>query len=327
MSSLHKQFIISLNHIGKRLDKFLIDEFEEESRSSIQNSISNGEILVNENIVKTGYKLKENDCISVNIKDKPAIQIQPENIPLEIVFEDDYLIVINKPAGMVVHPGAGNKSGTLVNALLYHYKNLSTVSGVTRPGIVHRLDKDTSGLLVVAKEDKTHRKLQEQFLSKEINRTYQALIWGVPLQKVGEIESFIARSRRDRKKMSVSSSQGKEAITNYKLLKDFKYLSLLQLKLNTGRTHQIRVHLNHINMPVFGDPVYNGRKSQLRRLPSHLQKRGAALLNKISRQALHAKELSFIHPHNSHKISFSTELPEDMDYILNKLEDVLLLKS
>lgn len=327
MSSPHKQFIISSNHIGKRLDKFLIDEFEEKSRSLIQNLISSGEILVNENIVKTGYKLKENDCISVNIKEKPALQIQPENIPLDIVFEDNYLIVINKPAGIVVHPGAGNKSGTLVNALLFHYKNLSTVSGVTRPGIVHRLDKDTTGLLVVAKDDRTHRKLQGQFLSKEIQRTYQSLVWGVPLQKEGVIESFISRSRKDRKKMVASSSQGKEAITNYKLLKDFKYLALLELKLNTGRTHQIRVHLNHINMPIFGDAVYNGRKSQLRRLPSHLQKRGAAILNKIGRQALHAKELSFIHPNNLNKISFSTELPEDMDYILNKLEDVLLLKS
>ncbi len=327
MSSPHKQFIISSNHIGKRLDKFLIDEFEEKSRSLIQNLISSGEILVNNTIVKTGYKLKENDHIAINIKEKPVSLIQPENIPLEIVFEDNYLIVINKSAGMVVHPGAGNKSGTLVNALLFHYKNLSTVSGVTRPGIVHRLDKDTSGLLVVAKDDKTHRKLQEQFLSKEIQRTYQSLVWGVPLKKKGEIESFISRSRKDRKKMAVSLSQGKEAITQYKLLKDFKYLSLLELKLNTGRTHQIRVHLNHINMPVFGDPVYNGRKSQLRRLPSHLQKRGASLLTKISRQALHAKELSFIHPLNSKEMSFSTELPQDMAFLLNKIKDFLLLNS
>jgi 23S rRNA pseudouridine1911/1915/1917 synthase len=322
-----KQIIISSNQKGQRLDKFLLEEFEDTSRAAVQNTINNGEILVNSMIVKTGYKLKENDCITVNIKEKPALHIQPENIPLNIVFEDDSLIVINKSAGMIVHPGAGNKSGTLVNALLYHYKNLSTVSGDTRPGIVHRLDKDTSGLLVVAKDDKTHRILQKQFLTKDIKRTYHSLVWGVPLQKSGEIETYISRSRKDRKKMVASLSQGKEALTNYKLLKDFKYLSWLELKLNTGRTHQIRVHLNHINMPVFGDPVYNGRKSQLRRLPSHLQKRGAALLKKIDRQALHAIKLSFIHPQNNEELTFTTELPEDMDYIFNKLEDVLLLNS
>jgi len=325
--SKKKQIQISSEQSGQRLDKILLDEFEEISRSSIQNLIKDGEILVNGQLVKTGYKLKENDQVSLNIKEKPAIPIQAEKIQLNIVFEDEFLIVINKPAGMVVHPGAGNKSGTLVNALLNHCKELSKVSGSARPGIVHRLDKDTSGLLVVAKDDNIHRKLQEQFLSKEIHRTYHALIWGVPVEKKGEIESFITRSRRDRKKMAVSSSEGKEAKTSYRLLKDFQYLSLLELKLNTGRTHQIRVHLNHINMPVFGDPVYNGRKSQLRRLPAHLQKRGAALLKKINRQALHAKELTFIHPKTSKEVSFSTELPSDMENILAKLEDVLLMKS
>jgi len=322
-----KQIVISSEQSGQRLDKFLFYEFEQTSRSAIQNYILDGEILVNDQVVKTGYKLKEKDQILINIKEKPDTYLQPENIPLNIAYEDEYLMVINKPAGLVVHPGAGNKSGTLVNALINHCTELSKVSGATRPGIVHRLDKDTSGLLVIAKNDKIHKKLQEQFLSKKIHRTYQALIWGVPLEKEGEIESYITRSRKDRKKMTVSSSKGKEAKTNYKLLKDFQYLSLLELKLNTGRTHQIRVHLNHINMPVFGDPVYNGRKSQLRRLPSHLQKRGDSLLKKINRQALHAKELTFIHPHNSKEASFSSELPKDMKGILDKLEDVLLLKS
>ncbi len=327
MFSPIKKFIISKIHIGKRLDKFLIEELNEKSRSSLQNSITKGEILVNNNVVKTGYKLKENDNITINIILDAPENIHPENIKLNIIYEDDSLIVINKPAGMVVHPGAGNKSGTLVNALLYHCNHLSKLSGATRPGIVHRLDKDTSGLLVVAKDDLTHVKLQEQFQTKEIKRVYLALIWGVPVQKQGEIETFISRSRKDRKKMTVSSSGGKEAVTNYKLIKEFQYLSLLELRLNTGRTHQIRVHLNHLNMPVFGDPVYNGRKSQLRRLPSYLQRRGAALLKKINRQSLHAKELSFIHPKDGKRMKFTSELPEDMNYILNKIEDVLLLKE
>ena len=321
-----KQILISSNQSGQRLDKFLFHEFKDISRSAIQNLIIDGEILINDQVVKTGYKIKENDQISINIKEKPVTNLQPENIPLNIIYEDKYLIVINKPAGIVVHPGAGNKSGTLVNALLNHYSELSQISGSTRPGIVHRLDKDTSGLLVVAKDDNTHKKLQEQFLNKKIHRTYQALIWGVPVEKEGEIDANIVRSQRNRKKMTVSSSKGKEAKTNYKLLIDFQYISLLELKLNTGRTHQIRVHLNHINMPVFGDPVYNGRKSQLRRLPSHLQKRGIALLKNINRQALHAKELTFIHTNTSKEVSFSTELPEDMKNLLDKLEDVLLLK-
>ena len=322
-----KQFIISRNHIGKRLDKFLIEEIPEKSRSSIQNSITKGEILVNNAVVKTGYKLKENDRIVININENLQERIQPEDISLNIVYEDDHLIVINKPAGMVVHPGAGNRSGTLVNALLYHCNKLSELSGSLRPGIVHRLDKDTSGLLVVAKDDFTHKKLQEQFQTREIKRVYHAIIWGVPFQKQGEIETFISRSRKDRKKMAVSDVRGKEAVTFYKLIKEFQYLSLLELKLNTGRTHQIRVHLNHLNMPVFGDPIYNGRKSQLRRLPSHLQKRGEALLKKINRQALHAKELSFIHPMKNERMEFKSELPEDMNLILNKIEDVLLLRE
>lgn len=325
MCASDKKIIISSLHSGKRLDIFLLGELKDKSRSSIQNLISSGEILINGQNVKSGYKLKEKDTLTIHIKEKIITHIQAENIPLNIVFEDEFLLVVNKPAGLVVHPGAGNKSGTLVNALQYISKNLSSLSGDTRPGIVHRLDKNTSGLLVVAKDDVTHRKLQKQFDSKDIKRIYNALVWGVPSQKHGVIESNITRSRHDRKKMTVSHSKGKEAITSYKLLKDFKYLSLLELNLKTGRTHQIRVHLNHINLPVFGDPVYNGRKSQLKRLPSHLQKRGASMLKNIERQALHAKKLSFIHPTKGKEMQFESDLPEDMQYILEKLESVLLL--
>lgn len=326
MPSLKQQIIISSNKSGKRLDKFLFDELNEKSRSYIQNSILKGEVLVNDNQVKSGYKLKNNDIININIQKETEISIQPEDLPLDILFEDDSLIIINKPAGMVVHPGAGNKTGTLVNALVYHCNKLSDFNNSLRPGIVHRLDKDTSGLLVVAKDNPTHLNLQEQFKTKEISRVYISLVWGVPLKKEGEIESFIVRSRKDRTKMTVSASQGKAAKTNYKLLIDYKYLSLLELKLNTGRTHQIRVHLAHNNLPVFGDPVYNGRKSQLRRLPSNLQKRGETLLKKINRQTLHAKELSLIHPKTNKKITFKSDLPNDIKDVLENIDKILLLK-
>ena len=325
MSFSNLQFNVTSPHVGKRLDKFLFDELKDKSRSSIQQAISNTNIVVNNKHVKSGYKLKLNDIINVQFKTEPDLKLQPEDIPLKIVFEDDFLVVVDKPSGLVVHPGAGNRSGTLVNALLYHCKNLSSVGGKNRPGIVHRLDKDTSGLIVVAKNNLVHQNLQEQFLSKDIHRKYNALIWGVPPSNTGEIETLITRSRKDRKKMSVSFTRGKEAVTQYKLIQDFTYLSLIELILDTGRTHQIRVHLNHSNMPVFGDPVYNGRKSQLRRLPSHLQKRGASLLKKISRQALHAKELTFIHPLKNKRMIFESQLPEDINNILNSISEVLML--
>jgi 23S rRNA pseudouridine1911/1915/1917 synthase len=325
LSVANLQFIITSPNVSKRLDKFLFNELKDKSRSFIQQAISQNDIVVNNKHVKNGYKLKLNDVINVQFKSEPDFNLNPENIPLEIVFEDDFILVVDKPSGLVVHPGAGNRSGTLVNALLYYCNNLSTVGGKSRPGIVHRLDKETSGLIVVAKNDLVHQKLQEQFLSKDIHRTYNALVWGVPPTNVGEIETLITRSRKDRKKMSVSFTKGKEAITQYKLIQEFTYLSLIELKLNTGRTHQIRVHLNHSNMPVFGDPVYNGRKSQLRRLPSHLQKRGASLLKQISRQALHAKELTFIHPLTKKRMIFESQLPDDFKNILNKISEVLML--
>lgn len=317
--------IISGADSGIRLDKFLLLKLPEFTRSKIQKYIKDKHILVNTLDVKSGYKLKHGDIITFDIPDIKESKLEPENIPLDIVFEDKFIIVINKPAGMIVHPGAGNYNGTLVNALLYHSDQLSSVNGKFRPGIVHRLDKNTSGLLVVAKDDQTHTYLQMQFDTKDIFRTYIALVWGRPAQNEGNIKTFISRSRSDRKKMAVSVYQGKEAITTYKLIKDFQYLSVLKLNLKTGRTHQIRVHLNHINLPVFGDPVYNGRKSQLRRLPSYLQKRGQALLKKIDRQALHAKKLSFIHPKSQKRMEFESELPDDIEKVINSVPGVLLL--
>ena len=325
MNSPNIKFIISENESGERLDKFLQSKLSDYSRSSIQNFINKKNVLVNNQSAKTGYKTKIDDEICLNIPEQKESDLTPEAIPLDIIYEDEFLIVINKPSGLVVHPGAGNFTGTLVNALLHHCNTLSSVNGNLRPGIVHRLDKNTSGLLVVAKDDKIHQLLQKQFDTKDIFRIYIALVWGRPVSNEGEIDTHISRSRRDRKKMAVSEFKGKQAITTYKLIKDYQYLSVLELHLKTGRTHQIRVHLNHISLPVFGDPVYNGRKSQLRRLPSHLQKRGMALLKSIDRQALHAKKLSFIHPIKNERMEFESDLPEDMEKVIGSINKTLML--
>jgi 23S rRNA pseudouridine1911/1915/1917 synthase len=321
-SSLYK---IDTSETGQRLDKFLNQKYPSLSRSHLQNLILQGSVTVNSNQVKTGYQLKSNDEVKIIFPELQASHIEPEDIQLDIIYEDKSLLVVNKPAGMIVHPGAGNISGTLVNALLYRCKNLSGINGVLRPGIVHRLDKFTSGLLVVAKNDQSHVHLSKQFEHKSIFRIYHALVWGVPGEE-GDIITQIGRSRRDRKKMTVLKNGGREAITGYRILKDYLYLSQLEISLKTGRTHQIRVHLNHINHPVFGDPDYNGRKSQIYRLPSHLQKRGSQLLKIITRQALHAKSLQFIHPETDQTVKFNSDLPSDMQQLLDKIEDTLLIK-
>lgn len=320
-SSLYK---IDFSGSGQRLDKFLSQKYPSVTRSYLQNLISQGSITVNAELVKTGYKLKLNDQVKVSFPEIQPSHIEPEDIPLEILHEDKSLLVINKPAGMIVHPGAGNFKGTLVNALLFHCKNLSGINGIIRPGIVHRLDKNTSGLLVVAKNDRSHVNLSRQFEQKSIFRIYHAFVWGVPGEE-GEIITQIGRSKRDRKKMTVLKNGGREAITEYRILRDFLYLSYLEIRIKTGRTHQIRVHLNHINHPVFGDPDYNGRKSQIYRLPSHLQKRGSMLLKSINRQALHAKNLQFIHPETNQIMKFNTDLPADMQHLLDRTNDTLML--
>jgi len=310
---------------GQRLDKFLHQKYPALTRSYLQNLILRGSVTVNSIQVKSGHRLKINDEVEIIFPELQSSHIEPEDIPLDIIYEDKFLLVLNKPAGMIVHPGAGNVSGTLVNALLYSCKNLSGINGVLRPGIVHRLDKFTSGLLVVAKNDQSHVHLSRQFEDKTIFRIYHTLVWGVPGED-GEIITQIGRNRRDRKKMTVLKDGGREAITGYRILKDYLYLSQLEISLKTGRTHQIRVHLNHINHPVFGDPDYNGRKSQIYRLPSHLQKRGSQLLKSITRQALHAKSLQFIHPDTNQIMKFDSDLPKDMQQLLDKIEDTLLIQ-
>jgi 23S rRNA pseudouridine1911/1915/1917 synthase len=306
----------------QRLDQFLKNEFPEFTRSYLQNLISRKCIEVNDRVVKSGYKLKPADRVKVTFPDPESSHIAPENIPIQIVYEDESIIVIDKPPGLVVHPGAGNKSGTLVNALLYHCGNLSGINGVLRPGIVHRLDKNTSGLIVVAKNDKSHLFLTRQFETREIKRTYQSIVWGIIGKRSGQIDTLIDRSTRDRKKMSVSDKRGRQAVTNFEVVEELQYHTLLQLNLETGRTHQIRVHLNYINHPVFGDAEYNGRLSQIDRIPSGQKKYVQNVLKNMNRQALHATNLSFLHPDNKQRVSFHSNLPVDMQQTLDLLHNI-----
>lgn len=316
---------VSPEYTGWRLDKFLSVIYPDRTRSYLQNLIRNNFVNLNDRPVKSGHKILANDIVSVRFVNKDPQDFAAEPINLDIIFEDDHLLVVNKPAGMVVHPGAGNFSGTLVNGLLHYCRQLSGIGGGYRPGIVHRLDKNTSGLMVVAKNDDSHLFFQKQFDTRKIKRTYSAIVWGIPASETGLIEANISRSKKDRKKMSVAAHSGKRAITEYRLISDFVYLSELELTLLTGRTHQIRVHLNHIGYPVFGDPEYNGRDSQLNRLPAELKKRGKSLLKKINRQALHARKLSFIHPQTNSFMEFESNLPTDYQNVRDSVKDVLLL--
>jgi 23S rRNA pseudouridine1911/1915/1917 synthase len=246
------------------------------------------------------------------------MEAKPERIPLDIVYEDDQLLIVNKPAAMVTHPAYAHYSGTLVNALLHHSRSLSSLNTEMRPGIVHRLDKDTTGLLVVAKNDTAHHLLAAQFSRRTIDREYWALVWGTFQQPTGVIEASLGRSKRDRKKVTVVE-EGKPAVTEYEVLKEFDFLSLIRLKLKTGRTHQIRVHLAHIGHPVFGDPTYGGRSPTWGGLEGKRAQRAQNLLDLISRQALHAKTIGFIHPATKERVKFDSELPEDMKKVLEGL--------
>jgi len=316
------KLIVDRAFLGWRLDKYLHSQFPEKSRTFIQMVIKKGGVLVNGQWEKPSYKISPGENIVITFPKPVPLEILPENIPLEIIYEDTDLIVINKPPGMVIHPGAGNRSGTLVNALLYHFKELSKIGGVTRPGIVHRLDKDTSGVLVVAKNDEVHRKLSEQFSKKIAHREYLALVWHQVENQEGKIETFLNRSKRDRKLFSVTST-GKKAITKYEVVETFRFLTLLRLNLLTGRTHQIRIHLSYIHHPVFGDPQYHGRLKQLRQLKRHEDRLLAKkLLSIIDRQALHAQKLGFIHPTTGEKLSFKSPLPDDFKTVLSVLRKI-----
>jgi 23S rRNA pseudouridine1911/1915/1917 synthase len=307
----------------ERLDLFLTNCIENATRSKIQKLIEANLVTVNKNFVKPSYQVQPDDVIvaSVPISPRPD-ENEPEEIPLDIIFEDEYLLVVNKAAGMVAHPAYANYTGTLVNALLYHSQKLSNLNEPGRPGIVHRIDKDTSGLLVVAKDDWTHAKLAEQFSKHSIEREYWAVAWGLFKEKKGEINLNISRSKSDRKKFSVSQNEGKTAITFYESLEEFEFTTLLKLNLKTGRTHQIRVHLSSLGHPIFGDPTYGGRNlvygSNLPKIKSRVQN----LLEIMPRQALHAKTLGFIHPHTKQFVKFDSNLPPDMIELLEKLKVV-----
>jgi 23S rRNA pseudouridine1911/1915/1917 synthase len=303
----------------KRIDFYLTHHIENATRTKVQQAIEAGMVLVNGKRVKSSYQLAPHDRIDITFPHPPRPDAIAENIPLDIVYEDGDLLIVNKPAGMVTHPAYSNYSGTLVNALLFHCNHLSKVNTEMRPGIVHRLDKDTSGLMVVAKSDTVHAFLAKQFSKRTIDREYWAIVWGRFKKTNGTIETNLGRSKRDRKKVAVTED-GKSAITEYEVLKEYEFLSLVRLHLKTGRTHQIRVHLAHIGHPVFGDPTYNGRTNTWNGLEGKKAQQAGNLLKLITRQALHAKTIGFIHPGLKENMKFNSELPKDMQNVLNAIE-------
>lgn len=285
-----------------RIDKLLTALNEERSRSQIQLWISDGYVTVNGNPVKANYKCESGDEIEWRIPEVKKMEIEPEEIPLDIVYEDDDLLVVNKPRGMVVHPSAGHHSGTLVNALLHHCDDLSGINGVERPGIVHRIDKDTSGLLIVAKNDQAHLSLSEQLSKREVDRIYIALVHGAIPHGTGMVDAPIGRDPKNRQRMAVVDD-GKHAITHFRVMKRFPDYSFIECKLETGRTHQIRVHMNYIGYPLVGDPLYGPRKTL-----------------DLNGQALHAKEVGFTHPTTGKWMHFSTDIPEYFSEALKIIE-------
>lgn len=325
---MQKNYKLSVPDIKERtrLDKYITRFIENASRTKVQKCINLGNVLVNGNFVKSNYLLRPFDEIEIELPVPEKQDILPEDIPLNIIFEDEYLLIVNKPAGMVTHPAYKNYTGTLVNAVMYYStqknESLSSLNGFERAGIVHRLDKDTSGLLVIAKDENTHRLLSQQFFKHTIEREYNAIIWGTMKEKSGTIECRLGRDKRDRKKVAVITDEdsfGKLAITDYRVIEEFEFLSLIKLILKTGRTHQIRVHLSSIGHPVFGDETYGGRTPHSVNLTSNIKSRINNLLDEMPRQALHARVLGFIHPITKEKMRFESELPEDMRNIIEKI--------
>jgi len=306
---------------GRRLDAFIAERWPELSRAQAKRLVEGGRVLVGGASRKPSFALSAGDLVTVDLPEPEPSTLVPEPIPLDIVYEDGYLLIVNKPAGMTVHPAAGARKGTLVHALLHHCRDLSGIGGVLRPGIVHRLDKDTSGLMVVAKSDAVHRALAEQIRSRTLSRVYRALVWGYPGAESGVVEAAVGRHPTVRKKMAVVESGGKSAVTRYKVLERFTFLTLLEVSLETGRTHQVRTHMAHIGCPVFGDPVYGGRRKALNSLRGRLLREGAELLRRIDRQALHAWRLSLTHPVRRRRMEFTSPPPEDFLSVLEGLRE------
>lgn len=291
---------------GIRIDAYISETIEEISRSYAQKLITENKVLVNGCIVKSKYKVCEQDVIEVEIPEALVYEAIPQDIPVEILFEDDHIVVVNKPRGMVVHPAPGNHDGTLVNALMHHCKGrLSSINGIERPGIVHRIDKDTSGILVVAKTDSAHRFLSDKFAKHDIDREYIAAVRGIVSESGARIEAPIGRHPVERKKMAVNTRNGKNAVTHFVVEKRYRKATLIKATLETGRTHQIRVHMSYIGHPIIGDELYGGVKKGY----------------SINGQALHALKLGFIHPETGEKMVFETEPPEEFNKLLKELED------
>ena len=302
MAGEQERLIIAEEQAGQRADvglALLLDI----TRSNMQRLLEDGRAVKGAKVLKANYKLRAGDEIVVTLPEPQPLDAQPENIPLDIIYEDEDVIVVNKARGMVVHPAAGNYSGTLVNALLYHCKNLSGINGVIRPGIVHRLDKDTSGIMICAKNDEAHLSLSQQIQAKTARRTYLAVVRGNIKTDSGTIETQIARDKVDRKKMAVVKENGREAITDYEVVERFGKYTLVRCKLRTGRTHQIRVHMEYLGYPLVGDPKYSPMKTPFA----------------IKGQALHSQTLEFIHPRTGERMRFEAPLPEDMQKIITRL--------
>lgn len=294
---------LKVNDENIRLDKFISDNVPELSRTLIQQYIKSGQILVNGKSEKASFKVKTDDEIEINLPDQQEMDVKAEDIPLDIVYEDSDVIVVNKPSGMIVHPSSGIYSGTLVNALLYHCHDLSGINGVLRPGIVHRIDKETSGLLMVAKNDHAHRSLSEQLKDHSVSRKYVALVHGLIPHSHGKINAPIGRDINDRQKMAVTKNNSKEAVTNFTVLKRYQDMTLIECRLETGRTHQIRVHMAYIGYPVYGDPKYGYKRD-----------------DQTNGQYLHAKTLGFIHPTTGEYLEFESPLPDYFEQKLNELK-------
>ena len=325
MSDSSKKFSVEEEDIGLRLDVILAKKISSLTRSNLKKIIELRQVRINNFIeVSPAKKLKNNDVIEIDLLPRSEVKILPTKIKLDIVYEDKDILIINKPAGMVVHPGAGNYKKTLVNALIYKYKkNLSNINGVTRPGIVHRIDKETSGLLVIAKNNKAHSNLGKQFSNHTIQRTYQALAWGVLRPLNGKIETLIGRSKKNRQLMSVTEISGKNSITNYKTLKvfnikDIPKISFIECKLETGRTHQIRVHMAYKGNSLLGDQQYGKKNLKFKKINKDFESK----LKILNRQALHAKDLGFIHPGSKKKIEFNSKIPKDFEKILSLLNSL-----
>ncbi len=326
----HFNVLVDKGQQPLRIDKFLVNRMQNASRNRLQNALKADCILVNDKAVKANYKVKPFDSISIVLPHPPRDkELKAENLPLNIVYEDDYLLIVNKEPGMVVHPGFNNYTGTLVNALIYHFDHLPTANGERRPGLVHRIDKDTSGLLVIAKDEFTLTHLAKQFYDHTVERKYVALVWGNFLNDSGTITGNLARSLRDRRVMAVfqDESVGKHAVTNYQVLERFNYTTMVECKLETGRTHQIRIHMQHTGHPLFNDVTYGGDKIMCGPLFSKYKQFVENCFLLCPRQALHARTLGFIHPITGENMHFEAPIPKDMEDLIGKWRDYSNFKA